>query len=644
MLLLWLSCKEQDPAPAVEEHTPTEPLLFARLTHRQWENTVRDLLYLPGPANLSQSFLTDPVLGRFDNDEAVLQVSPELRADYQRAAESLAARVAGDIFLYAQIAPEDSRSDLPTLDRREGDDPRLEISGGAVEGTDVVTSGEPLLLQTTFTTALAGVNQLEARLWASAPADLTLSLGGLSVDIRAGLEPTEVAVTGFLPDGEHTATLASPAGPSVTLDWISLGAFAPPLGTSTSGMGERDAWIERFGERAFRRPLTDSEIARYTVLFDSAPATSEGSDPFSAGVALVIEAMLQSPSFLYRTESVDPDSGRLSSYSAASRLSYAIWGSMPDEELLEAAAFGGLDDPEVYAEQAARLLDDPRAGETIADFARQLLELERYVHLTPDEELFPDAPASLQLSMQREALLFVGDIFESGGSYAELLTAPRTFVNGDIAGIYGLTAQGDDFVAASLDPAQRAGLLTLSGALAASGDGRDHSPIRRGVYVNRRILCTDLPPPPGAIPPPPEIDPGSTTRAQIEALTGEGTCGEGCHSTIINPIGLAYEHYDALGYWRDEEHGQPIDASGSFPFGEGPRSFTDAVDLANLIAGLHEPHRCLTEQLLQYTYGRSLSPADDPLIEALASRSLAEDLPIREILLSILIDPSFLAP
>jgi hypothetical protein len=495
---------------------------FPRLTHAQWENTVKDLLRLDALTGISASFTGDPLGGVFDNNELMLQVTPTLWQDYQIAAEELSALVTSDPALLAGIVP------------------------------------------------------------------------------------------------------AEPADPAA----------------------RAEAFITSFGRRAFRRPLTGDEIDRFTALFSGAPEILPDIDPFTAGVQLTLQAMLQSPFFLYRTVLSDAprDDGLipLSGYENAANLAFFLWNTMPDDPLLDAAGAGELSTPEGVRAYAEVLLNDPRARAAIGSFHRQLLDYERYHDLYKDPALFPNFTAETGVSLEREAELFVEHvIFERGSGLAELLTSPKSFVNAELASIYGLSGTfADDFQEVDLDAAQRSGLLTRAGFLAAHGTATQPDTIHRGVFVNLRLICAKLPPPPDnatAVPPSNE----GTNRDRIDAHTGEGTCGASCHGTMINPIGYAFENYDAIGQFRTTDNNLPIDASASYNFEGGVQSYANAMELSQILAESPEVHRCYTKHWLEFGLGRDAAAMDAPLIEQLAEGSMT-GLPVKELILELVQSDSFL--
>lgn len=497
---------------------------FPRLTHLQWENTVRDLLQLGGRPNLSGTFEPDTRLSFFDNNTRALRVSGDLWADYQAAAEQLAESVAVDSQALGRLLP----SGLPS-------DP-----------------------------------------------------------------------------------------------------------------GERArAFIREVGRRAYRRPLSEEELGAYVALFEQGPAHFPGMDAFSGGARIVLEALLQSPHFIYRIELGDGSEGDtvfLDDFEIASRLSYMIWNSMPDDALLDAAASGLVHTPDQIAAQASRLLADPRGRDMVERFHAQLLNWGLYRNISKDPSDFPLYYAGVGEDMYEEAKAFVQDVvLESGGSFYDLLTAPHTFVNSGLAAIYGLEGSfGTTLSRASfdaMDQPERGGLLTQLGFLASHG-GLTGS-IHRGVFINHRILCTELPPPPDALPPIPADDGMMmTSRERIEMHTGPGTCGASCHGSFINPVGFAFESFDSFGQYRTEEMGLPVDSSGTFEFPDGPVTFDGAEEFTRAVADRVQAHDCYAKHWIEYALGRDTAGSDLDLVQSLGDASL-EGLAIEDLIIELVKSEEF---
>ncbi|MCA9489846.1 MAG: DUF1592 domain-containing protein [Myxococcales bacterium] len=406
-----------------------------------------------------------------------------------------------------------------------------------------------------------------------------------------------------------------------------------------------EAWIRSFVGRIHRRPLTDAQVAAYLDLFATGADVWESGDDTEDGARQVLQTALQSPWFLYRVESEGtPDDGvvHLDAWDLASKLSYAIWNTMPDEQLFALAESGELLDDEVYAATVHRMITDERARHTLQDLHDQLFKIDSYANIAPDVTLYPQFSPELVRAFQDEAALFLDNVVQHGTVH-DMMTSTETFVNPTLADLYGLDPVPDDGAMhpVDLDPSQRAGLLTLAGRLALQADPTTDSPIRRGIFVNTTVLCVELPPPPAGVNPQIPQDPYLTTRQRVDAYTGEGTCGQGCHSTYINPIGFAYEHYGALGEWRDDERGLPIDATGSFAFSDGTQGWSNALELASIMGSSPQVHDCYVEHLLTYLYQRYPGESDQVVITRLGAESLTKDEPILDLVADLLLDPSF---
>jgi hypothetical protein len=243
--------------------------------------------------------------------------------------------------------------------------------------------------------------------------------------------------------------------------------------------------------------------------------------------------------------------------------------------------------------------------------------------------------------MLTESSMFLGNEVFSGGGIRELMTSNQAFVNAELAALYGIEGDfGEDFVEVELDPAERSGMLTRLGFLTRNATLTESDAIHRGVFVNLNLICRPL----SAVPDLPDVLDlvGDTNREQINSLTGPGTCGEGCHATLINPIGFSLENYDALGQYRSEQGGKPVDAADVYVFEDGREiAFDNALDLSEQLADSPEVHACYIQQLLEYLLGRDLEEADMALVVAYAEESVNEGLSIREIILRVVESRSF---
>jgi hypothetical protein len=265
-----------------------------------------------------------------------------------------------------------------------------------------------------------------------------------------------------------------------------------------------------------------------------------------------------------------------------------------------------------------------------------------------DTTKFTDWTETTAASMKKETLLFTGDVvLARTGTLGDLLTSNETFINEDLAKIYGVPGiTGATMQKVKLDPTQRAGFLTHGSFLAQNAGRMDTDPIHRGVFTNLSVICSDLPPPPMAtIPPLPDDPTGKTMRQRVTEHTGAGTCGAGCHGTMINPMGFAFETFDAIGKWRTIDNGLPIDARDVYDFIDVPRqktpiAYNGPVELAKVLAVRPQVHRCYTGKWLEYAYGRRAVDDDAGLIDRISKVSLG-GASVKDVIVELVLAPSF---
>lgn len=401
-----------------------------------------------------------------------------------------------------------------------------------------------------------------------------------------------------------------------------------------------DAFVREFGMRAFRRPLEEAEVARYTALFDGAAEFFDDSEGFDAGVRLVIETMLQSPHFLYRIErstEIEDDAIALDEFEVAQRLSYLVLNSMPDDELFEIANEGTLLQPDVLEDQARRLLADPRAKAVVESFHDDVFTSERILGAAPLPAIYPNAPDNLGELAFDEFHTFIEKVMvEEKGGVADLFGSNVSYVNADLAALYGIEGvTGEEFQRVELDPSQRRGVLTQLGFLIANATGAQPDPIHRGAFISRHITCSELPPPPDVIPPLPDVE-GMTNRQAIEELTEQpGSNCAGCHSVFINPMGFPFENYDSTGAFRTMDDGLPVDASSTVILDGESRDVADAMELMDLLAQSPAVHACYAKHWVEYASGRPAVAEDEALIQRLAAASLDASASMEDTLVEI---------
>jgi len=389
-----------------------------------------------------------------------------------------------------------------------------------------------------------------------------------------------------------------------------------------------------FAKRAWRRPVSKDEVGELTSVVSEALAAG---DDFETSIALGLRTALISPYFLFRIElDPEPDSleaHALTDHELASRLSYFVWSTMPDDELTDLADAGMLGDSEMLGTQVKRMLQDPRAEALVDNFAGQWLYLRKLGHpLAKDVQSFPDFDAELQASMKTEAEMFFRTFITEGRSLQELLTAEDTFVDARLAEHYGLPApQGEGFQRVSLAGLPRRGLLTQPGMLSVLSHASVTSPVKRGKWVLEQLMCINPPPPPPGVEVPPlEPSEGGTMRDELEKHRADPQCAA-CHD-LMDPIGLGLEHYDAIGRFRELDNGQPIDASGALPSGE---TFADALAMVPLLAKGDEFAACTARKTLTYALGRETSQTDQPYLDEIVDEFQAADMTLEGLLVAV---------
>jgi hypothetical protein len=401
------------------------------------------------------------------------------------------------------------------------------------------------------------------------------------------------------------------------------------------------ALVERIGLRLFRRPLSAEELELYQGFFDQ----RRTADGFALAVKQVLSAMLQSPHFLYRLEIGLPDPAapnvkRLTPWETASRLSYLLWGSAPDEELLEAAEAGELDDAAGIAAQVERMLDDDKGARSMKNFYAQWAQLGALASIDrPDTELDPAVGALLRT----ETETFIDEVLRKGdGTLGTLLSAPYTFMNAELAAFYGVDGPGGEaFEQVELDADRYAGILTQGSMMALLAHPEQPSPVLRGKFVREQLLCTPPPPPPNDVDTTlPEIDPEATAREQLEQKTGVEPC-KSCHS-FINPPGFAFEHFDEVGRWRDDDHGLAIDASGDLTGTDVDGPFDDHIEMLARLAESEDVRACAVLQWFRYAHGRDRSKNDACSFDQMSTLFSESGGNVRKMLVALTQTPAFL--
>jgi hypothetical protein len=409
----------------------------------------------------------------------------------------------------------------------------------------------------------------------------------------------------------------------------------------TADLAPRDAaykTLAPFTRRAFRRPVADEELAKYLALFDKAQARG---DSYLASLRLAMKGVLVSPHLLFLVEPEPEQEGiyRLGHYQMAQRLSYFIWSSMPDDELLALADQGKLQDAEVLRQQVRRMLSNPKARALGEVFAMQWLDLGKLGGgARPDAKRFPEFDEPLIAALRNETAWFVGSIFQEDRSLLELIDADYTFANERLAAHYGLPGiTGPEMRRVSLGDRNRGGVVTQAGVMITTSYPLRTSPVLRGTWVLENLLGVKMPPPPPNVPALPEDDQpseGLTLRQRLEAHRNNPECAS-CHARM-DPLGFALENFDVLGRWRTEVGGQPVDSSGQLPSGEKVGSPAELK--AVLMAKKQEVLRHLTRKMLGFALGRELNKFDqcviDDTLKALPENNYRSSVLVENIVLS----------
>jgi len=403
-------------------------------------------------------------------------------------------------------------------------------------------------------------------------------------------------------------------------------------------------FVAKFGLRAYRRPLSTTESSHLDALYKSARGTLKLG--FNDAIAVLLEAILQSPAFLYHWESpyeapkLQNGVVQLSQYDVASRLSYFIWGSMPDQDLFDAAAAGKLGTDAEVAEQAKRMFGDEKAKASASAFFREWLEIDQLDQLPKDAGEYADYNDELKSAMAAETEAFTRNVlFESGGKLETLLSADYSFRNQALSKVYGGSATGTDVSKSMLDTSQRLGLLTQPSFLAMTGSPDASNPVKRGKAVYQKLLCGELPPPPPNVPPAKPPSAGGTTRQRFMEHD-QNACASACHS-LMDPIGYAFEHYDGIGRYRMTDNDQPVDSTGMVLIDGVNQPFQDAVQLTKILSTSAQVRNCFAKQWFRFAVGRTETDADVASINGVAAAFASNQYDMKALLPAIAVSRSF---
>ncbi len=618
--------------------TPPDPGLVTmrRLNRDEYARTIRDLLGVPFRA--SEDFPADDLGHGFDTNGDVLSLSPILMERYLSAAEDVTrATLARDL-----APPSDRHREAEAL---EGDgshqwDAHLLATNGTIKVPFDAPEAGTYRIRVRASAQQAGPDPARIGIRVDGREVATLDVPALpshpeiyeaAADLDAGRREIGIAFLNDWYKGDEPDP--SRRDRNLLVDYVEIVGHEPPRDIHPQTLlarvpANRDDWAEtarfnldRLASRAYRRPATSDEVARLVRLVEDAGL--EG-DPFENALALAAEAVLISPNFLYRAE-IRPKPGDapqpLDPYALASRLSYFLWGSMPDQELFDLAQRGVLADPATLEAQARRMLADPKSTALADGFADQWLQVRRLATIRPHPWKFPKFNDRLRRDMLTETEQFFEAIVREDRGILDFLDADFTFLNGRLARHYGIDGiKGDEFRRVTLNDRRRGGILTQASVLTVTSNPTRTSPVKRGKWVLEQVLGAPPPPPP---PEAGELKDESQTgwtslRKRMEAHRSRAECAS-CHQKM-DPLGFGLENYDAIGAWREKDGDYPIDSSGTLPNGQ---TFSGPEQLKTLLAARSEEFaRCLTTKMMTYALGRGLGFDDrchvDRIVEGLA--------------------------
>jgi hypothetical protein len=652
---------------ALERPSPGRPSVH-RLNRAEYSNAIRDLFALEIDA--ATLLPADDSAEGFDNIADVLSLSPALLEGYLAAAAKISALAVGSPRITANSETYRVRGDTSQTDHLEG--MPLGTRGGVSGRHTFPRDGEYVfkvkLLETNLGTirGLQDESQLEIAVdgqrvllapvggpedYIASSANATNVVNALNtrlqarVAVRAGqrlvtaafLQPSSflgpirlqpflysaiVATDHFGVPHIENMTVSGPFNATGAADTASRQrVFVCQPRRAAEERSCATTIVSKLARRAYRRPVTDSDLSPLLRFYDEGRRNSG----FEAGVEMALRAMLASPKFVFRVER-DPAgiaaSGvyELNSLELASRLSFFLWSSIPDEELLKLAESNKLREPDTLARQVERMLADAKSQALVTNFAGQWLHIRNLRTATPDKNDFPNFDHTLRQAFERELNLFVGSIIRENRSVLDLLTADYTFVNERLARHYGIPhIYGSHFRRISNIEEKRRGLLGKGGILLVTSHADRTSPVVRGKWILDNLVGSPPPPPPPEVPPLPDVQGAKplTMRARMEQHRDNAACAA-CHK-VMDPLGLALENFDAVGAWRTDDNGLPVDTSGQLT--DGSR-IDGVLDLRAAL--LKRPDVFVTtvaEKLLTYALGRQLEPEDMPAVRAIVRQA-----------------------
>jgi len=630
-------------AVLLTESSPDSPgkVTVRRLNRYEYSRTVRDLLYVD--LNPASDFPSDDVGEGFDNIGDVLTLSPLHLDGYLRAAEQLSEAAIvipkassalyepGQFKLTGSVnIAEDGLGFFSqgvasvTFEAKAPGTHRIVITAYGMQAGPEVCKMDLILNNQIVTTFNVAAEQ-------SKPAVYEMPL-----DLKAGRQTLAVR----FPNDFYDPNNPNPRRRDRNLVVMNLKVEAPatqggalprshralipstPLPGQERSMAKSS--LSRFMTRAYRRPIQEAEVEKLLKLFDQG---FQRGGSMEAGMRLAIQGVLTSPNFLFRLELDDrPSPGKaveLNPYQLASRLSYFLWSSMPDEALFAKAADGSLLKPEVLKQETARMLADPKSEALAESFAMQWLEIERLTTRLPDPKKYPTWTEDLKQDMVTETRLFAAEVMRGNRSILDFIDGPYTFVNDRLARHYGIKGvSGPEFRKVSLEGTPRGGILTQGSVLTATSNPTRTSPVKRGKWVLDAILGSPPPPPPpGVSVLLPEVKENKvlTMREKLEVHLKDPICAS-CH-VKMDPIGFGLENFDGVGAWREVEDGAPVDVSGTMP---GGQEFAGPVALKKILKGRSDEFsRTFSNRLLTYAIGRALKNSDRMFVENISSKGKA---------------------
>lgn len=471
-------------------------------------------------------------------------------------------------------------------------------------------------------------------------------LFGLTKDYSAGFSADAEGSAGFTTEGVAQNLSLSVvtdywnASQAVVTDLFALNPN-PLLATCSSGTACAKTIITNLATKAFRQPPTDAEVTSLLAVY-----TSAGSTVFTDGLKLAVNAILVSPNFIFRVYQLPADNGStttLTDYELASRLSFFIWGSIPDAALLADAAQGRLRQTAVLEGHVRRMLADSRVSYLAKSFGYEWLKLDKFETTSLDTTRFPTWNDSLKQSMKNETLTFANNVFTQDQSVMDFITAKYSFLDKNMSQHYGIAgATGTQFTKLPLDT-HRIGVLTQASILALTSVSSRTAPVRRGKWFLEQILCSGVGQPPANVPPLPvpangDLTDESMIRERLAQHVQQGAACMGCHSAL-DPVGFAYENYDAAGIFRTTYlNGKAVDASGKLPSGEAVSNF---IDLATIAKNDVRYPLCFSKKIASFAQGRDMTTYADTCTTQNIAMAIGPNQKFSDLVVRIVLDNSF---